>query len=312
MAGEAALAKLAMERNLAFVGTVGNNAPFVGLLGTVIGIIRAFHELDASGGQVSAGLMSRSARRSSPPPSASSSRSPRSPSSTSSCGTIRARLAPRRGARARGARVPEEHAGARGRPVPRREPREPNKAPVEEERRGVRRRRQGVTWPAARATTTTRSITADQRHARSSTSCWCCLIILMVTASYIVSKSIPMDLPNAAERETGPAPDPDRLARPEGKLYVDAEPTTWEAAPGDGAQLRALETGAPRGHRGRSSGRATASSSASSTSSARRASRGTRSTSTPPTSTGPAATERERPLGGGAMKLRFTLLDSRV
>ena len=58
MAGEARLAKLAMERNLAFVGTVGNNAPFVGLLGTVIGIIRAFHELESSGGQVSSGLMS--------------------------------------------------------------------------------------------------------------------------------------------------------------------------------------------------------------------------------------------------------------
>ena len=58
MQGESALAKLAMERNLAFIGTVGNNAPFVGLLGTVIGIIRAFHELDQSGGQVSAGLMS--------------------------------------------------------------------------------------------------------------------------------------------------------------------------------------------------------------------------------------------------------------
>jgi len=58
MEGENSLAKLAMERNLAFVGTVGNNAPFVGLLGTVIGIIRAFHELDASQGQVSAGLMS--------------------------------------------------------------------------------------------------------------------------------------------------------------------------------------------------------------------------------------------------------------
>lgn len=57
MAAESGLSKLAMERNLAFVGTVGNNAPFVGLLGTVIGIIRAFHELDQSGGQVSSGLM---------------------------------------------------------------------------------------------------------------------------------------------------------------------------------------------------------------------------------------------------------------
>ena len=58
MSGESALSKLAMERNLAFIGTVGNNAPFVGLLGTVIGVIGAFHELDQSGGQVSAGLMS--------------------------------------------------------------------------------------------------------------------------------------------------------------------------------------------------------------------------------------------------------------
>ena len=37
--------RLLMERNLAFLGTVGNNAPFVGLFGTVIGIILAFNEL---------------------------------------------------------------------------------------------------------------------------------------------------------------------------------------------------------------------------------------------------------------------------
>jgi biopolymer transport protein ExbB len=57
MQGEQQLAKLHMERNLAFLGTVGNNAPFVGLLGTVIGIIRAFHSLDQSQGKVTAGLM---------------------------------------------------------------------------------------------------------------------------------------------------------------------------------------------------------------------------------------------------------------
>jgi biopolymer transport protein ExbB len=57
LVAETALAKARMERNLAFLGTVGNNAPFVGLLGTVIGIIRAFHELNQSQGQVSAGLM---------------------------------------------------------------------------------------------------------------------------------------------------------------------------------------------------------------------------------------------------------------
>jgi len=33
------------------LGTLGNNAPFIGLLGTVLGVIRAFHDLGASAGQ---------------------------------------------------------------------------------------------------------------------------------------------------------------------------------------------------------------------------------------------------------------------
>ncbi|MBX3209981.1 MAG: MotA/TolQ/ExbB proton channel family protein [Labilithrix sp.] len=57
MASEAQMTRLALERRLALLGTVGSNAPFVGLLGTVIGIIRAFHALDAGGGQVSTALM---------------------------------------------------------------------------------------------------------------------------------------------------------------------------------------------------------------------------------------------------------------
>jgi biopolymer transport protein ExbB len=57
MAGETQLVRLKMERHLAYLGTLGNNAPFVGLLGTVIGIIGAFHELSEGVGQVSAGLM---------------------------------------------------------------------------------------------------------------------------------------------------------------------------------------------------------------------------------------------------------------
>ena len=57
LAGAAAMARSQMERNLAFLGTVGNNAPFVGLLGTVIGVIQAFHALDQSGGQATAGVM---------------------------------------------------------------------------------------------------------------------------------------------------------------------------------------------------------------------------------------------------------------
>ncbi|MET0344359.1 MAG: MotA/TolQ/ExbB proton channel family protein [Polyangiales bacterium] len=58
MAGASTLARLAMEKRLAFLGTVGSNAPFVGLLGTVIGIVRSFAALEASGGKVSASLMS--------------------------------------------------------------------------------------------------------------------------------------------------------------------------------------------------------------------------------------------------------------
>jgi biopolymer transport protein ExbB len=40
-----ALERRLLERRLAFVGTVGNNAPFIGLFGTVIGVIHAFEEL---------------------------------------------------------------------------------------------------------------------------------------------------------------------------------------------------------------------------------------------------------------------------
>jgi biopolymer transport protein ExbB len=57
MTGALGLARLDLERRLAFLGTVGNNAPFVGLLGTVIGIIRAFRTLDGAAGKVTAGLM---------------------------------------------------------------------------------------------------------------------------------------------------------------------------------------------------------------------------------------------------------------
>ncbi|MBN2193877.1 MAG: MotA/TolQ/ExbB proton channel family protein [Polyangiaceae bacterium] len=57
MAGESALSRLKMEQSLTYLGTLGSNAPFVGLLGTVIGIIGAFHELGGGLGQVSSGLM---------------------------------------------------------------------------------------------------------------------------------------------------------------------------------------------------------------------------------------------------------------
>jgi biopolymer transport protein ExbB len=57
MLAESQLVRLNMERRLAFLGTLGNNAPFIGLLGTVIGIVRAFQTLDSGTGAQSAGLM---------------------------------------------------------------------------------------------------------------------------------------------------------------------------------------------------------------------------------------------------------------
>lgn len=45
VAGLMGLEKLKLERGIALLGTIGNNAPFIGLLGTVLGIVKAFHDL---------------------------------------------------------------------------------------------------------------------------------------------------------------------------------------------------------------------------------------------------------------------------
>lgn len=44
----ALMEKPILERNLNFLATLGSNAPFVGLLGTVLGIMKAFHDLGGS------------------------------------------------------------------------------------------------------------------------------------------------------------------------------------------------------------------------------------------------------------------------
>ena len=49
MRGAAALQKMKLERRLAFLGTLGNNAPFIGLFGTVIGVVQAFEQLGKQG-----------------------------------------------------------------------------------------------------------------------------------------------------------------------------------------------------------------------------------------------------------------------
>jgi biopolymer transport protein ExbB len=45
MAAAIGLERAALEKRLLFLGTVGNNAPFIGLLGTVIGVVGAFEAL---------------------------------------------------------------------------------------------------------------------------------------------------------------------------------------------------------------------------------------------------------------------------
>jgi biopolymer transport protein ExbB len=45
MAGALAMQRMRLERRLAYLGTLGNNAPFIGLFGTVIGVVQAFAAL---------------------------------------------------------------------------------------------------------------------------------------------------------------------------------------------------------------------------------------------------------------------------
>jgi len=49
MSGASAVQRIRLERRLGFLGTLGSNAPFVGLLGTVIGIVQAFEQLQVAG-----------------------------------------------------------------------------------------------------------------------------------------------------------------------------------------------------------------------------------------------------------------------
>jgi biopolymer transport protein ExbB/TolQ len=54
MQGASALQRMKLERRLAFLGTLGNNAPFIGLFGTVIGVVQAFEALGRQGATTAA------------------------------------------------------------------------------------------------------------------------------------------------------------------------------------------------------------------------------------------------------------------
>ncbi|MEQ1569433.1 MAG: MotA/TolQ/ExbB proton channel family protein [Myxococcota bacterium] len=49
--------KIRMDRGLAVLATVGSNAPFIGLFGTVLGIIQSFHELSINTAEASEAVM---------------------------------------------------------------------------------------------------------------------------------------------------------------------------------------------------------------------------------------------------------------
>jgi len=49
MTSRLVLEKSRLEKNLIILGTLGNNAPFLGLFGTVLGIIKAFNDLALTG-----------------------------------------------------------------------------------------------------------------------------------------------------------------------------------------------------------------------------------------------------------------------
>jgi biopolymer transport protein ExbB len=55
MHGALATQRARLENRLAFLGTLGNNAPFIGLFGTVIGIVTAFERLGEAGAGGGAG-----------------------------------------------------------------------------------------------------------------------------------------------------------------------------------------------------------------------------------------------------------------
>jgi biopolymer transport protein ExbB len=54
MAGALALQRMKLERRLAYLATLGNNAPFIGLFGTVIGVVMSFEALGQQAKEASA------------------------------------------------------------------------------------------------------------------------------------------------------------------------------------------------------------------------------------------------------------------
>ena len=57
LAGHLTFEKLKLERGLIVIGTTGSNAPFIGLFGTVLGIIKAFKDLSIETAEAASSVM---------------------------------------------------------------------------------------------------------------------------------------------------------------------------------------------------------------------------------------------------------------
>ncbi len=57
LAGALALERLKLERGLIVLGTTGSNAPFIGLFGTVLGIMKAFKQLSMNQAEAATSVM---------------------------------------------------------------------------------------------------------------------------------------------------------------------------------------------------------------------------------------------------------------
>ena len=57
IAGHLIFEKAKLERGLIIIGTTGSNAPFLGLFGTVLGIIKAFHDLSLATDEAASSVM---------------------------------------------------------------------------------------------------------------------------------------------------------------------------------------------------------------------------------------------------------------
>jgi biopolymer transport protein ExbB len=218
IAGATHVAKIRMERRLAFLGTLGANAPFIGLLGTVIGIIRAFAELNEAAGKVTAGLMSEVGEALVATAIGIMVAIPAIAVFNAYQRVIKTRLARAESlgrevmAYLRSDRAPQT------RPSPDRHlhpPSTPNN---------------GDDAMATAAQDNDEMITSINVTPLVDITL-VLLIILMITASYVASKAIPLDLPKGATAETTPVTLSVSIDK-DGKTYL-------EAAPIDDAGLRA-------------------------------------------------------------------------